>query len=259
MEHNAYNDEMQFMLQVIQDAFDQFGNINTIAHAMIEMKNPYDLVTSIDKTIEEYLIGKIRERFPSDTILSEEFHSQELFMHRTWTIDPIDGTCNMANSVPQYGIQLSFVVDGEITCAAIRTCTSELFSAQKGHGAFCNGKRIESKPRALNLSVASFGDFPHSNRENSDMTLKAVGKLKDIIMKIRFFGAACLDYAYLAAGRTDLVFMYTKNAWDLYPGILLCQEAGCTVCGMDGSPYTPSSPGVIATNNEKLLEILLND
>ncbi len=257
MQREEYSDEMQFMLDVINEAAEK-AKILTDSGKRIEKKSSYDLVTSVDQNVESFLIGEIRKKYPSDSILSEEFNSRTVVQKRTWTIDPIDGTCNLANSIPQYSIQMSFVADGVITCSAIRTCTGDLFYAQKGNGAYCNGTRTVSMPRELSMSIASFGDFPHSSREASDMTLRAVAALKDKIMKIRFFGAASLDYGYLASGRTDMVVMYTRNAWDIYPGILLCREAGCTVCGMDGQPYNPSSPGVIATNNEELLELVLN-
>lgn len=256
---NEYSKELAFMKKIIRETFLSYVPQDYSSDILTEKKQSFDLVTSVDKNIETTLIQKIKDEFPDDSILSEEFNSTEIISGRTWTIDPIDGTCNMAKQIPQFGIQMSFVVDGEITCSTIYTITGELFYALKGCGAFLNDTRLFSQPHELEMSVASFGDFPHSSKDNSDKTLAAVAKLKDRIMKIRFFGAACLDYCYLASGRTDIVFMYTKNPWDIFPGILLCSEAGCKVCGMNGEEYSLNSTGVIATNNEQLLKIVLSE
>lgn len=257
MKHKSYIEELHFICETINMLFAKYEYGQQVNHLSVENKGSFDLVTSADMEIEDAFIKRIHEAYPTDTILSEEFHSSEIIHGRTWTIDPIDGTCNMANGIPQYGIQVCLIDKGERVCSAIRTCTGELFTAMKGGGAFYNGTRIYSEPRELKKCVASFGDFPHSSKERSDDTLQAINAVKDSIMKVRLFGAACLDYAYLAAGRTDLVFMYTQNPWDIYPGILLCEEAGCHVYGMDGKPYTDSSLGVIATNNDRLAELVI--
>lgn len=259
MKNVFFCEELVFMQEVINETFRVFNISSGSKDSEVEKKGSYDLVTSLDKEIEKYLIERINEKFFKDSVLSEEFNSQESLQNRTWTIDPIDGTCNMANHIPQYSIQMSFVKNGVVTCSAIKTCSGDLYVAQKDGGAYCNGLRIYSKPRDLKESIASFGDFPHSSKGKSDLTLNAIARIKDQIMKIRLFGAASLDYCYLASGKTDLVFMFTKNAWDIFPGMLLCEEAGCHIYGMDGKPYSLESEGVIATNNDQLFRLVMGN
>lgn len=252
-----YQEEFEYMKSIIVDVFDSTIKLEYYSKPIEkEKKTSFDLVTSIDKCIEKELINRIISKYPNDVILSEEFHNDSIITGRTWTIDPIDGTCNMANLIPQFGIQLSFVVNKEIICSSIYTINGELFSAYKGSGAYLNDNLITSNPKELEFCIASFGDFPHSSKEKSDICLATVSALKDKIMKIRFFGAASLDFCYLAAGRTDLVFIYSRKPWDLFPGILLCREAGCSVLGLDGNDYTIDSPGVIASNNKQLVSIV---
>ena len=130
----------------------------------VATKSAYNVVTDIDTGVEAKLIKAIRFVFPDDTIVSEEKYPRVKLGERTWVIDPIDGTSNMAHGSPLYGLQAAFCVNGEPVVAAMHLPALGLkLHAVKGEGAYLNNKRIELKPFEPSLSTVSFGDFSHKS------------------------------------------------------------------------------------------------
>ena len=246
-----YSKELNFITSVMTDAYNKYCNINI---NKID-KAAFDIVTELDYNIEREISAAICDAFPGDLILGEEHSSSTEVCGRTWTIDPIDGTNNMANDLPLFGVQCSLFDNGQPVVAAIYLpFADEMFSASLGDGAYLNGKKIFAKKVDLMHSVVSFGDFSHKRQEDLEQEYKVMGHLADKVARIRMFGAASIDYAYVAAGRTHGVVIYTKNKWDIAPGILLCHEAGAKTYSLhtkDGE-YNFDSPSVITTVTEEL-------
>jgi myo-inositol-1(or 4)-monophosphatase len=133
-----------------------------------------------------------------------------------------------------------------------------MFSASLGGGAYLNGEKNTAKKVDLKHTVVSFGDFSHKRQEDLEQEYKVMGYLADKVARIRMFGAASIDYAYVAAGRTHGVIIYTKNKWDIAPGILLCREAGAVTYSLhtkDGE-YNFDSPSVITTATRELFDCI---
>lgn len=250
----SYSTELEFIKDGMRRAFDEYGAIpfNTA------QKSAFDLVTDVDKNIEKALSSAIAERFPDDKILGEEFSFSQSITGRTWTIDPIDGTCNMASGSKLYGMQCSLIDGGEIVVAAVYLPhLGEWICAERGKGCFVNGKRVAVDPSvAPNNAIISFGDYPHGKDRIAEIQHRAIGALYPVIAKIRMFGAACMDFSFAAQGRTHGTVVITKNLWDIAPGILLCREAGATVTDLKGLPYRFGADGVVVAANAELAELV---
>lgn len=245
-----------FIIDTIKSAYTDYG---TYDKTSLVDKAMFDLVTSTDFNIENYIISKIKAQYPQDIILSEETNSQTAVAKGqcTWTIDPIDGTYNMANGIKLYGIQCAMYIDGSLNLAALYLPHfDELYYAKSGEGAYMNGERINVKSNPLDHCVVSMGDFPHTRPNDTEQELKVIACLSSKIARVRMFGAACIDFAFVASGKTSATVIFTKNKWDIAPGILLCQEAGALLKGNDGE-YTDESNVVIASATEELYQTIV--
>ncbi len=249
--------KLTFIINTIKDAYTNFGKYDKTS---LTDKAAFDLVTSTDFNIENYIISKIKEQYPQDIILSEETNSDTVVAQGlcTWTIDPIDGTYNMANGIKIYGIQCAVYMDGALNLAAVYIPHfDELYYAKSGEGAYLNGERITVKPNSLDHCVVSMGDFPHSRPKDIEQELKVITALSAKIARVRMFGAACMDFACVASGKTSGTVIFTKNKWDIAPGILLCKEAGALLKGNNGD-YTDESNVVIAVATEELYQTVID-
>ena len=196
------------------------------------------------------------KKYPNDKILSEETNSDTVVEQCAWTIDPIDGTYNMANGIKMYGIQCAMYEDGKLNLAAIYLPHfDELYYAKSGEGAYLNDEKLNVKKSPLDHCIVSMGDFPHSRPDDAAQELQLISTLSEKIAKIRMFGAACMDFAFVAAGKTSGTVIFTKNKWDIAPGILLCQEAGALIKG-DNGDYTEKSNVVIVASSEWLYKAI---
>lgn len=255
MNKQKYSSEVIFIKAAIVEAFD--NNKNRLEYECRE-KMPFDVVTSVDYKIEEEIISKINLQFPNDRILSEETKNDTIVSGRTWTIDPIDGTYNYSNNLPLFGIQCSLFENGQlVVCAIYIPVTNEMYYATMGGGAFLNDKRISVNEVPLEKSVLSLGDFPHSRPNDIIDEQKLLVDIYPRIARIRMFGAASIDFACVASGKTNGTILYTRNKWDIAPGILLCREAGAFVYG-DNGEYSFDSRFVIAASSRELLDCLVN-
>lgn len=209
-----------------------------------------NLVTEIDRISEQKIIAKIKQHFPSHDILAEESgttHGKTSAFK--WIIDPLDGTTNYTHSYPVYAVSIALAQDEELILGVIYDPNfDELFTTERGSGAYLNGKRIHvTKTDALINSLLATG-FPYNIRENPH---HAVGHFNNFLMQaqgIRRLGSAALDLAYVAAGRLDGFWEVQLNPWDLAAGALLIQEAGGKVTDLEGNPYRISEERVLASN-----------
>jgi myo-inositol-1(or 4)-monophosphatase len=222
-----------------------------------EYKGDVDLVTEADRASEALIVERLKAAFPTHGIYGEEGTRDRLDAQYRWYVDPLDGTTNFAHGFPAFcvvlGLEhrplgLSDTADGEIIAGVTYDpLRDEMFVAEKGHGAWLNGRRIKvSKTAALAESLTATG-FPSHKRHRSpnihfyqQITLRSHG--------VRRAGSAALDLAYVACGRLDGFWEFSLNPWDTSSGVLLVQEAGGTISHFDGSPFTLDSREVLATN-----------
>ena len=118
-----------------------FGEIENL---QVSNKGPGDFVTSADKRTEKILIEEIQKAHPEHGIITEETGIiNKSNVEKKWIIDPIDGTMNFLNGIPQFAISIAYEEKGEIICGVIfNPILNEMFVAEKGNGAYLNNSRI---------------------------------------------------------------------------------------------------------------------
>lgn len=247
-----YQAELSIIVKAMREAYLAHGSFSRVND-----KAPFDQVTDADVAIEAFLLQRIREHFPKDAILSEETLSLTGIQGRTWTVDPIDGTANFAKGFPLFGIQCALFEGGIPVMSAIwLPAFDECYTAVRGEGAYCNGERLTVLPCDPQRALVSFGDYPHSRPEDFADQHRMVYRLSSQVGRIRMFGSAAVDFASLASGAINATVLFTKNQWDLAPGILLASEAGAVITDPQGLPYTLESRGVIAAADKATANLI---
>lgn len=227
----------------------------------VKMKGAIDLVTEVDIEVEQMCRRMLGERFPSHAILAEELGGRPDAVAGTseycWIFDPIDGTTNYAHGLPIFCAALALEIRGRVDIAAIYDPTRrELFTAERGVGAFLNGSRMTvSKAERLMDAVLVTG-FPYDIHQNPGDILGLFGAFMKQARAVRRLGSAALDLCYVAAGRLDGFWEASLRPWDVAGGALLVEEAGGRVCGMDGSRFAPRAGHVVAANPALLPSML---
>ena len=251
----GYTKELEFITEKFKEAYTKFA---VAGPQDIRSKSAFDLVTEVDVNIERFLTDAILAAFPGDKIHAEELSSSQEIVGRTWVIDPIDGTCNFAHDIPTYGIQCCLFEDGQPQMAVIYLpCQDEMYTAMAGCGCFLNGKQVfVDKTVTADTAVISVGDFTHKSDRLAALQYKAVGYLYPRVAKLRMYGAASVDYAFFVSGRLSATVFTTRNLWDIAPGILMSQEAGAIIMGLDGMPYDYSKEGVMLAANEEIAKLM---
>ena len=223
-----------------------------------ELKDEFDLVTEADRASEALIVERLHSHFPSHTILGEEGGQRDRLTEYCWYVDPIDGTTNYAHSYPAYNVSLGLERNGELLAGVIYDPTrNETFTAERGCGAYLNGRRIHvSKTSHVEESLVVTG-FP-SRRRHENVNIHFYYQLAMISHGVRRSGSAALDLAYVASGRLDAFWEFGLKPWDMAAGILLVEEAGGRCSDMFGGPRLLRGAHVLADNgliHEEMLQI----
>ncbi|HEY0564898.1 MAG TPA: inositol monophosphatase family protein, partial [Terriglobales bacterium] len=207
-----------------------------------------DLVTAADRASEKLIVEWVKQEWPEHDIMGEEGTRTAHGSDWKWYIDPLDGTTNFAHGFPVFCVSIGVEHKGELVAGVLYDPTrNELFQAEKGAGAFLNGKpmRVSKIPKLAQSLIAT--GFPSKKRHKNPniyfyqhITLKSHG--------VRRAGSAALDLAYVACGRYDGYWEFNLNPWDTSAGALLVREAGGQVTRFDGSPFQVKSDEVLASN-----------
>ncbi len=226
----------------------------------IRAKRANDFVTQVDKAAEEAIIGIIRQAFPDHAILGEESGALPAPAGKAeyrWVIDPLDGTTNFIHGFPQYCVSIALQHRGATAHGVIYDPSkNELFTASKGRGAFLDDRRIRvTKCAQLKDALVGTG-FPFKEMSRLDLYFRQLREVMQKSSGVRRAGAAALDLAYVAAGRTDAFWEMGLSAWDMAAGALMIQEAGGLVGDLAGDANYLES-GDIAAATPKVFPQLL--
>ena len=225
-----------------------FGEIENL---QVSSKAPGDFVTSADKRTEKIIIEELLKAHPNYGIISEEAgYINKSNKNNRWIIDPIDGTMNFLNGIPHFAISVAYEEENEVKCGVIfNPVTNEMFSAEKGSGAYLNNSRMRvSNKRKLSEALIVTG----GPKQASKIKKKIFSEYISISMQVsnvRKFGSAALDMAYVACGRFDGYWQRELNYWDIAAGIILIKESGGFVNFFEEDMKVPLKKNIIASNS----------
>lgn len=217
----------------------------------VEYKGDFDVVTEADRASERLIVGRLQDRFPSHSIVAEEGTGVDRPSEFIWYVDPLDGTTNFAHSFPMFCVTMGLEQAGEMVAGVVYDpLRDELFSAEKGSGAYLNNRRVHvSRVNKLAESLLATG-FP-SQRRHLDVNVYFYHQMAMLGHGVRRAGSAALDLSYVACGRLDGFWEFRLHPWDIAAGLLLVTEAGGRYSDMRGETHqlrgieTAASNGLI--------------
>ena len=225
-----------------------FGEIENL---QVSSKGPGDFVSSADKRTEKILIDELLKAHPEYGIITEETGTiNKSNLKNRWIIDPIDGTMNFLNGVPQFAISVGYEENGEIKCGVIfNPVLNEMFFAEKGSGAYLNNSRIRvSNRKSLKDSLVVTGGPKGASKIKNKIFSEYIEVSKNV-SNVRKFGSAALDVAYVACGRFDGYWQREINYWDIAAGIIILKEAGGFIDFFEEDKNLPFKRNILATNS----------
>jgi len=222
-------------------------------------KSDGSIVTEADLAMQTAMTLALSQSFPDVMMLGEENsdHEQLNVMqsgHDYWCLDPLDGTNNYHHTLPLFAVSLALISENQIIMAVIYDpLRQEFFSALKGHGLWLNDSKPNSpvQPLKMNQSIA-FVDFKRLNLDIKQSLIQQAPYKSQ-----RNVGSCALEWAWLAAGRVQLLLHGSEKFWDYAAGYLLNSEAGGYSETIEGEPVfnnTLSPRSVIAASNAELFE-----
>lgn len=213
----------------IRLSFDKTLNIQT-------KTNPNDLVTNIDKEIEQFFISKIREVYPDHKIMGEEGFGDEFNSLEgvVWMIDPIDGTMNFIHQQRNFAISLGVYENGIGKIGLIYDVVhDELYHAIKGMGAYLNEKPIpQLKETTVKESIIALNAtwVMENHRIDHNLLIPLVKNARGT----RSYGTAALEMVFVATGRIDAYISMRLSPWDFAGGSVIVEELGGIVTNLKG-------------------------
>ncbi|MAV05653.1 MAG: inositol monophosphatase [Candidatus Pelagibacter sp.] len=233
-----------------------FGEVEKL---QVSSKGPGDFVSAADRKAEKIIIEELLKANSSYGVLSEEAGEiNKNNKNNRWIIDPIDGTLNFLNGIPQFAISVGYEENGEIVSGIIfDPIKDEMFFAEKGNGAFLNNSRIRvSKKQKLKNSLLVTGG-PKFDNKNKKAILEEYNDISGCVeASIRKFGSAALDMANVACGRFDGYWQWDLHYWDIAAGLIILKEAGGFVSFAESYEEKSIKRNVIATNSNIHQELI---
>lgn len=223
---------------VLRAAYEQEHQVN--------YKGAIDLVTEVDHQSEALILSRIQRLFPGHRILAEESGGVAGADGCLWYVDPLDGTVNYAHGVPFFSVSIAYAQDGATRLGVVYDpLRDELFAAERGRGAWLNGRSIHaSAVGELGKSLLVTG-FPYNAWVTPDDNIENFARFSKRSQGVRRLGSAALDLCYIACGRLDGYWELTLHPWDVAAGGLIAEQAGAVVTNLQGGPDYLARPNSI--------------
>ena len=204
---NSISADLSLMIKAAEKAskllIRDFGEVEKL---QVSIKGPSDFVSDADKKAEKIIINELSKSKKGYSILSEESGKiTKSDKNNMWIIDPIDGTTNFLNGIPQFAISIGYEEKNEIKCGVILDpIKNEMFVAEKGNGAYLNNSRIRvSNKKKLRDALVVTGGPRKTSSIKEEIFSEFIKVSNNILSPVRKFGSAALDVAYVACGRFD--------------------------------------------------------
>lgn len=247
-ETNVLHTLQQSLVEKIADVMRDCGKIMLQADrsgAFVDEKEGHaNFVTTYDKKVQEELKKQLLTILPEahfvgeEEIADENDSAESLKTGYAFIVDPIDGTTNFIKDYKNSAISVGLLKDGEPYIGCVyQPYLDEMFTAEKGKGAFCNGEPIHVSKQPLSNGIVLFGTAPYYEELNRPSFEKAFSYFKQAL-DIRRSGSAAIDLCSIASGRAELYFELKLSPWDYAAGCLIVTEAGGIVTTMEGAPLT---------------------
>ncbi len=268
-------------LDVAVNAAQEAGAIlkDKLGKVGLREKGPSDLVTEADVLAQRKVEEIVLKSFPDHCFIGEESQGKTPSFGEasksivpddqmlresqcgsgapesqpyTWIVDPLDGTTNFVHNVPFFCTSIGLAKGNDILCGVIfNPISGELFTAEKGQGAFLNGDRIkttaETNPRNALTSIS----FATQTFEHSPDYI-VFRRFVPVCQAMRRTGSTALNLAFLACGRFDAMSCQCAHPWDVAAGVCILLEAGGVATHVNGSPFDLARQPLLATANQTL-------
>jgi myo-inositol-1(or 4)-monophosphatase len=235
-----------------------FGEVENL---QVSKKGPADFVSAADLRAEEIIRAELERARPGYGFLMEESGATEGSdpQHR-WIVDPLDGTTNFLHGIPLFAISIALERQGKLAAAVVyNPISDELYTAERGSGAFLNDRRLRVAARAHLADAVVATGVPHAGRGGHEQFMKELAAVMPAVAGVRRCGAASLDLAWVASGRFDGFWERRLSPWDVAGGMLLIREAGGFVTDTEGGDTALESGHIVAGNeaiHRQLLALL---
>lgn len=243
------------LISIVREAA-QYMLIDTFG--VLQKEGFANIVTSSDVAVQEFLRSRLSALLPGSGFLCEEEDCHTLASECNWIIDPIDGTANYSRGIRECAICVGLKRGNAMDAAVVYLPrTDEFFHAERGKGAFLNGRpiHVSDRPFANGLLCTALAVYHKEYAQTcADIIVEAFRQCNDI----RRFGAAAPELCYLAMGRCELYFEYLLSPWDFAAASLILTEAGGVLSDLQGLPLDPTAAsGVLAANSQESLDRLV--
>ncbi len=235
-----------------------FGEVE---HLQISLKGPGNFVSAADHRAEQILFDELsRARHGYGFMMEERGIVEGPDKSHLWIVDPLDGTTNFLHSIPHFAISIGLQREGELIAGLIyNPANGDVFTAEKGKGAFLNDRRIRVAARSRLDDCVIVTGIPHRGRQGQENYLGQLTAVMPAVSGIRRSGSAALDLAWVAAGRYDAYWELAIQPWDMAAGIVILREAGGFVSDLGGGKAMMETGNIVAGNeavHRALLKLL---
>jgi len=217
-----------------------------------------EAATAYDKAADSLVVRAIREAHPGHSILSEEGGMLAGDLDWLWVVDSLDGTADFADWNPLFAVCLALRHKEELVLGAVYApAIGEFYVAEKGQGAYLNGRRIRVSD--ISSLADSYIFYCEGGEKDRARTGRLMGWVYPQVKDIRKLGSAGLETAWVAAGKGEAYFTTAIEPWDVAPGVLLVREAGGQVTDFAGRPWQLERSDLVFSNgrvHSGLLDLL---
>jgi myo-inositol-1(or 4)-monophosphatase len=223
-------------------------------------KGDRDMASDVDFAVEGRLHEYLSQRTPAIAFLGEETGgSREAQSELVWTLDPVDGTVNFIHGLPLYAVSLALVRRGRPVLGVIDLpFLGDRYTAVEGQGAYRNNQRIRvATGCSIRDAVVALGDYAvgvHAEEKNR-LRFAVAERLATSVLRVRMFGSAAIDLAWVADGRLNASATLSNHPWDIAAGVIVAREAGASVVDIDGSDHDVNSSNTLAAEPGLIDEI----
>lgn len=217
--------------------------------AIHQKEGHFNYVTDTDVKVQRFLQKELLSLLPCSRFFAEEQENEPLTDAPTFVVDPIDGTLNFMRHRNASAVSIGLLKDKEPVLGVVyNPYADEMFTAEKGKGAFLNGRKIAVSQTPFDQAMVSIGTSPY----DAGLARRTMNAATQFLLRggdLRRSGSAAIDLCDVACGRSDIFFELRLQPWDVAAGSLLVTEAGGVFRSLGREkPYYEGACGMLACN-----------